>query len=383
MNTAAMTIPRARLVGELERRRERKLERKAELDARHGPGRIPVTSYMENIGWPELFGYEMPRVYADPGFAAEQWLRELIFWADNVDDDIVPEAVIPADVGWYWDITLFGARIRVSPIGVPEFDPHPLREGLDVAKLGRFDFRTMGDMPRMLAKYEALLRIADGGLGGKPTVTLPCFHRGPLDVFMQMRGYEGFVDDAAERPDELAAALGFLVDERLRFARERQRYLGEASLPPTTYVADDWVNVPFLSPGMIRDIALPLYRRIRAEEGPVTGFHTCGFMEPVAADLVSVFPEIEMLEVSPWNDVGRLDAILPARIGFVASVLNTVSLAGTEEEQRAKVTAIRDAGRHRRMHLVAQAVVRLQPTYEETLARLNAFLRIARGILYA
>ena len=381
MNKDAMSIPAEQLIGELERRRERKLRAQDARDARHGADRVRVTSYMENIGWPELFSYEMRRMHDEPEFAAAQRLRELIFWADNVDDDTIPEATIQADVGMYWDITLFGMKIRHTPIGVPEFEPHTLQRGLDIRALGRFDFRQTGDMPRIIRKYARLKELAGSFYGGKLAVTFPCFHRGPLDIFVQLRGYEGFIDDVAERPDELRAALAFLVDERLRFARERQRFIGEPTLPATTFVADDWVNVPFISPSLFRDFVLPLYHSIRANEGPAHGFHTCGNFESVALDLVSVFPEIEMLEVSPWNDVRALDLLLPPRVGFIASVLNTVSLGGSENEQRRKVEPMRDASRHRKISVVAQAIQKLPATYEETLDRLNRFLGLARSIL--
>jgi hypothetical protein len=383
MNTAAMSIAKSQLIGELERRRERKERGQSDRDARFGSGRVRILSYMENIGWPELFGYEMRQVHDDPDFAAHQRLRELIFWADNVDDDTVPAASIQADVGMYWDITLFGMKIRHTPIGVPEFEPHPLRDRLDLSLLGRFDFSATGDMPRILRKYARLREISESDYEGRLSVTFPCFHRGPLDIYIQLRGYEGFAEDTASRPTELRAALEHLVDERLRFARERQRFLGEPSLPATTFVADDWVNVPFISPAMFREFVVPLYRRIRAEEGRPSGFHTCGNMEPVVVDLVSVFPEIEMLEVSPWNDVAALDALLPVRVGFIASIVNTVTLGGAEAEQRSKLLPIRDAARRRRVHLVAQAIERIPATYEETLARLNGFLGLARRVFYA
>jgi hypothetical protein len=382
MNTDAMLIPADQLIGELQRRRERKTNENAERDARHGKGRIPITSYMENIGWPELFGYEMPRVHEDPDFAAAQRLRELIFWADNVQDDTVPSASIQADVGMYWDITLFGMKIHHTPVGVPLFDPHPLNQGLDLSLLPPFDFHTTGDMPRVLSKHARLREIAETTYGGKLAVTFPFFQRGPLDIYVQLRGYEGFLDDVAGHPVELRAALDHLVDERLRFARERQRFLGEAALPPTTFIADDWVNVPFISPTMFRELVVPLYRRIRAEEGTPNGFHTCGNFEAVACDLVAALPEIEMLEVSPWNDVAALDALLPPRVGFVVSILNTISLGGAEAEQRQKLLPIREAARRRKVTLVAQAIERIPDTYEETLSRLNGFLRLAREVLH-
>jgi hypothetical protein len=377
-----MSIPKQQLMGELERRTEQKRKDVAERDARFGRGRVPMTSYMENIGWPELFGYEMHQVHDDPVFAAEQRLRELIFWADNVDDDTVPAATLQADVGWYWDITLFGMKIHHSPIGVPEFEPHPFRERLDLSLLGRFDFHETGDMPRLLAKYERLRELSIEEYGGKLEVTLPSFNRGPLDIYVQLREYVNFAEDAGARPDELHAALNHLVDERMRFARERQHYLGLPSLPPTTYVADDWVNVPFISPVMFRDFVVPLYRRIRAEEGPPNGFHTCGNFEAVALDLVGVFPEIEMLEASPWNAVAALDAILPPKVGLQAAILNTVSLGVSEAEQRSKLEPVREAARRRKMWLNVQAIERIPATYEETFARLDGFLSLARRVLY-
>lgn len=382
MNAAALSMPRDRLLDELERRRERKLADNAARNARFGAGRVAVTSYLENIGWTDLLGHPMSRVHDDPAFAAEQRLRELVFWADNVDDDTVPSPTIQADTGMYWDMTLFGMKIRHTHLGVPEFVPHPLRERLDRSLLPPFDFPSTGDMPRIIARHARLKEISADRYGGALEVTFPHFHRGPLDIFVQLRGYEGFVEDAIERPAALTAALDHLTSERLRFARERQRHLGEPSLPPTTYVADDWVNVPFISPAMFRDLVAPCYRRIRAEEGPASGFHTCGNFEPVARDIAEIFPEIEMLEVSPWTSVTALDAILPPRIGFVCSVLNTVTLGGSEAEQRQKLLPIRDAARHRKVWLIAQAIERIPETWEQTFARLNRFLALAREVLH-
>jgi hypothetical protein len=383
MNRAALSIPRDQLRGELDRRAERKRAEIAARDARFGPGRVRMTSYMENIGWPELVGYEMHQVHDDPDFAAEQRFRELIFWADNVDDDTVPVPTLTADVGWYWDITLFGMKIHHTPIGVPEFEPHPFRDRLDLSLLGRFDFRATGDMPRLLAKYERLREISVRDYAGRLEVLLPTFNRGPLDIYVQLREYVNFAEDAGARPAELHAALNHLVDERMRFARERQRYLGQPSLPPTSFVADDWVNIPFISPEMFRRFVVPLYRRIRDEEGPPSGFHTCGNFEAVVLDLVEVFPEIEVLESSPWNSIAALDAVLPARVGLHASILNTVSLGGSEAEQREKLEPVRDAARHRKMSLNVQAIEKLPPTYEETFQRLDQFLQLARRVLYA
>jgi hypothetical protein len=142
------------------------------------------------------------------------------------------------------------------------------------------------------------------------------------------------------------------------------------------------VNVPFISPALFREFVVPLYRRIRAEEGPPSGFHTCGNFEAVALDLVGVFPEIEMLESSPWNSVAALDAVLPPNVGLQAAILNTVSLGGAEAEQTEKLAPVREAAAHRKMWLNVQAIERIPATYEETFARLDGFLALARRVLY-
>ena len=186
-------------------------------------------------------------------------------------------------------------------------------------------------------------------------------------------GHAGSIVDAEKHL--LASA-----DARLRFAKARAAFLGE-TLPEPTFVADDWVNVPFITRTFFHEVMTPVYARIRQQEGAVTGFHTCGKLDAIVEDLLTVFPEITSLEVSRWNDVAALDAKVDPRIGFGCAVINTVSLGDHEAGQRAKLNAIRRAAAHRKVTVCAQAIVKLYPTYEETLARLNRFLGFADDVL--
>lgn len=381
MNCTAMHIPKTQLLAELQRCIEQKHAFKEELDARYGTDRIQVSSYMENIGWPGLFGYDMNRWLTDPDFAIEQTLRQQIFWADNVLDDNIPSRWMQADVGMYWDMTLFGAEITHDAIGVPEFHPHLLQQGCDFTKLNAFAFYESGVMPQLIAKYRRMQEIAATDYAGKLEVGFPNFHRGPLDIYVQLRGYENFLDDTMEHPQQLAELLTYLVDERFRFMRERRAFLGEETLPATTFVADDWVNIPFISPAFFRETVVPIYAHIRAQEGPVTGFHTCGDMRGIIPDLLAVFPEMDWLDMSGWNDIRQADALVDPKIRFHASIINTVSLSDATDEQRAKLHAIRDVATHRNVTVCAQAIVKLYPTYEEVLARLNRFLTLSREVL--
>lgn len=382
MNNFAMNVPRDYLLPELIKRRELKKRKQEELSSGHGKNRIRIMSYMENIGWPELFGYEMNRFLEDADFAVEQTLRQMIFWADNVNDDTIPELSMMADVGMYWDATLFGQQIRHTGIGVPEFLPHPFQNRFGLDLLGDFDFHKSGDMPKLIAKYERMKEISSTEYGDEIQITFPSFHRGPLDLYVQLRGYENFLEDISDRPEELRKALEFIVDARLRFARERAKYLGEEKLPETSFVADDWVNIPFISPEIFQKFVVPEYARLQNKEGPVTGFHTCGNLLHIVADILGVFPGMTLLDVSPWNDLLALDAAVSPQIWFNINIKNTISLGDHENEQLPILNNIASIARHRRiMNVCAQGIVKLYPTYEENLTRLNHFIARSMKIL--
>ncbi|HEY3340898.1 MAG TPA: hypothetical protein VGK81_02725, partial [Anaerolineae bacterium] len=237
-----------------------------------------------------------------------------------------------------------------------------------------------GEMPALIAMYQRMNELSARDYGGLLQVSFPNFHRGPLDILVQLRGYDNFITDTAECPEVVSAFLQQFVDARYKFARERAHFLGLPGLPPTTFVADDWVNIPFISPAMFRRFVAPAYRHIVANEGPVTGFHTCGHMELVVNDLLAAFPDIQRLEVSGWNDLSVLDRTVSPQVGFDIAVINTLVLAGAEAEQRARLDTVAAVSRHRLVTLCAQAMVKLD-SYAETLARLNRFIALARQVL--
>jgi|GEM_PF-747808 len=381
LNTDAMRIPTGRLVEALKERIARRAEVLAERDRCLGASRVRVSSYMENIGWPPLFGFDMNRFYAEPEVMLEYELRQRAFWLDNSEGDDQAGLGMTPTTGYYWDTTLFGQRIRTSPEGVPHFLPHPLADVPDLGLLPAWDFSSSGDMPILLHQYRELRRLSAERYGGEITVGFPQFHRGPLDILVQMRGYERFAFDLAERPEFIHAALARIVAERARWNRERAVFLGEAWPCGETFVADDWVNPPFVSPAVFREFVLPAYRTIQQSEGRVTGFHTCGPLGGLVTDLLTALPGIRTLDVSGWNDILALDRVVAPEIGFACQVRNTVVLAGTEAEHRAVLAAVAQVASHRRTSLGAQAIVRLHATYGEDLGRMNRFIRLAREVL--
>ncbi|MEW6750018.1 MAG: hypothetical protein AB1505_03460 [Candidatus Latescibacterota bacterium] len=377
----AMQIPAARLLEALDERLARKREVLAGRDREFGADRCRISSYLENIAWPGLFGFDMNRFYADPEFMAEQELRQRIFWLDNTQGDDLPGLELCPTTGFYWDFTLFGQRIRTAPDGVPHFLPHPLATAADLSLLGCFEFAASGDMPVLLRQHRELRRLSQERYGGRLGVGFPRFQRGPVDLLVQMRGYERFVFDTLERPQFVRAGLARFVAERARWNRARAAWLGEPWDRQSTFIADDWVNPPFLSPALFRDFALPAYRAIQEEEGPITGFHTCGPLVDLVGDLLPAMPGIRTLDVSGWNDLEALDATVDPEIAFHCQMRNTFVLCGTAEEHRRQLDRVRRIAARRRVDLGVQSIVRLHPTYDEDISRMNRFTLLARQVL--
>ena len=377
-----MGLPREQLLSALCQRMEAKRQTLKELDDRYGKDRVWICSYLENIALPDLFGYDMNDLYSDPALGLEMELRHRIFWLDNSEDDCLPGLNVCATVGMYFDLTLFGQEVRHTRQGVPEFTPHPISREPELSLLpNAIDFHTSGIMPQMLAYCEQMQKLAGQWYGDEIKVNIGSLHRGPLDLYIQLRGYENFVDDTMDRPEFVREMMAYLVRQRARWNSERQKFLGAA--PGEIQIHDDWVNIPFITPAMFREFALPAYLLLQELEGKVTFFHTCGVMTPVVGDLLATFPGINCLNISGWNDPEELDRLVPHEIGFDLNFINTFTLSGNQAEHRDKLERIATIRRHRRVMLGAQAIVKLHDTMDEDISRMNNFIRLAREIMSA
>ena len=313
-----------------------------------GKERVRIGSYMENLGWPELFGFDMNRYFDDPCFMLETELRQRIFWSDNSNDDGLPNMRVSPTVGMYFDITMFGQRVWHEASGVPQFEPHAIQNTPDLSLIPPIDFYTSGAMPNLLRQHKAILELNRDRYAGALAISFPGFGRGPFDVAIQLRTYEKFIEDTMERPEFVHAFLSRIVRERTAWNREHRRYLGESEpIAPQTWVDDDWINIPLLSPDMIREFALPVYQEIVRLEGKVVGFHTCGRLEAVVTDLLKVFGGITCLDVSGWNDFELLDEFVDPKVAFGINLKNTFVLTGTPEQHREVLRHIARVGKRR------------------------------------
>jgi len=243
-----------------------------------------------------------------------------------------------------------------------------------------FDFHTTGEMPIVHKRYADMTAISNDVFGGEIKVHFPRFNRGPLDIYIQLRGYDGFVADCAENSDYVRDLMDYIVAERLRFNKTRAKFLG-VDLHASISVDDDWINIPFISPAIFDEFIKPAYAKIQENEGPVPRFHTCGDLVGIAAGLFSVFDKMSGFDVSGWNDMIKLDRIVDPGVRFDISFINTFVLTGSEAEHLEKLKIAKKIAERRRVSLNAQAIVKINGTIDDSLLAMNRFIDLARTVM--
>jgi hypothetical protein len=280
----------------------------------------------------------------------------------------------------YYDMTLFGLKINYTKDGVPNFERHLLADNPDMSQLQPFNFYDTGEMPMVHKRYRELKKISEEIYGGEIKVNFPRFGRGPLDIYIQLRGYEGFVKDCTENPGYAHNLFKYIVEARIRYNKLRAEFLRERP-PATTSIDDDWINAPFISPAMFDEFVLPAYRMIQNAEGPVVRFHTCGVLTPFVKSMFSLFDKMGNFDVTGWNDAAELDKIVNPHITFNIMYNNSFVLAGPPADHRAELEKAKKIAEHRRITVHSPAIVKLLGSIDDSLISMNRFIDLARVVL--
>lgn len=329
--------------------------------------------YENPIAWVRLFGVDPVRYFSDPQYHLENQLRQMLWVFRNIEDDVPISPAVGAWLGHYPEYTFFGMTVGTMPHGGPELQTdHPLTREPDLSVLQPVSFRTSGWMPRMIEWYERLLELSAGRLN----IPFFAWNRGCLDLAVQLRGYENLLLDTFARPEFVHDLMTLLVDERCRWFDAAAEYLGQPLGP--TWVADDWVSVPYISPSMFRDFILPRYLQIEAHHGVLAGFHSCGDQTPLHPYMLQI-KTLGAYEISPWMDVAAaLESLPPDKHLTMAVHPNDVVVDSPEEmarKHRQRAEPLRGTGRS-----FTYGTSGLTPLHGEAdfIERANTWLRLAR-----
>lgn len=349
----------------------------SEQNLRRGKRQPVITVGIEvPIAWHILFGYDINRYFSDPLFYFEQTLRQMLWRYENIPDDTPLTLDMPAWLGHYPEYTFIGLGVSFSERGVPLLqEDHPLTCEPDLCHLKLVEFKSSGWMPRILRWYNDLNTISAGRMNVTFNIT---WWRGCLDLAIQLRGYCNFVLDTLERPEFIHDLLKFLVEQRCLWYEAYYRYFGQKVAP--TSVADDWINIPFITPDIFADFVLPRYLEIEKYHGGITGIHSCGNQTPVQQYLLQI-KSLQTFEVSPWTDLTQTLINIPADKNLTVSVHPNDILVAGPEEMRTKLQFIGDSCRRRNYTLGTSGLTPITGNHQEFIDRINTWLDIARTVL--
>jgi len=295
----------------------------------------------EPIAWTVLDDYDVNRYFQDPSYYADHSLRHKLWCFRHVDDCTPLCAELPLWLGHYPEYTFFDLDVTYDSRGVPAIrEDHPLRSRPDLDLLQPVEFARTGIMPHALQMYHELKRLIHGRL----KVKLLTWWRGCLDLAIQLRGYDNLVADTVERPDFVTELLAFITEQRNRWHEARWAFLGSSREPAE--IGDDWVNIPFISPGMFARFVLPRYLEIERQHGGVRYVHSCGNQTGLQEHLLKI-KSLEFLEVSAWSDLDQsLQNIPPSKRLMIQLHPNDVLYSSKRQiEDRLRSIAGRCEGR--------------------------------------
>jgi uroporphyrinogen-III decarboxylase len=337
----------------------------------------------EPIVWAEIFGYDANDYYADPYFYTEQFLKQKLYRWDNFPDDQMPLTMdIPAWLGWYSEYTYAGMYVKFDSKGVPLIqNDHPLSQTPDIKLLKAVDFKTSGWMPRALKWYDDLCKISNGRLN---IIFDMVWWRGGLDLAIQLRGYENFIMDTMERPQFIHDLMKWLTEQRCRWHQGFHDYFGK-DIPGkaglgATFVGDDWINVPFITPEMFRDFVLPYLLEIEKFHGAINSLHSCGNQTPVQQYLLEI-KSLPTFEIGAWSDFDQSLKNIPVSKGLGISIKPGDVLLATEEQMEKQLREITKKCCNRKYNIGTSGLSPVSDDISDFVSHIRTWTKVVKKVM--
>jgi len=277
-----------------------------------------------------MFGWDVTRLFSDPVYYVESILRRKLWRWENFPDDDEPITMdLDAWLSYYPEYSFLGMDVTFDKLGIPLINSDtPIKTDPDVHHLKPVDFHTSGWMPRVLRWYDDLCEITAGRMRVNWAMN---WWRGCLDLAVELRGFDQFIDDISQRPGFVDDLMKFLVEQRCRWWEGYYQHFGLPKKP--TDIGDDWINVPFISPRIFARFVLPRYLELETFHGGINSIHSCGNQTPVQRYMLEL-KSLDNYEVSPWTDLDQtIKNLPPTKHLMVGLHPNDVMVASPQEMQ--------------------------------------------------
>ncbi|MFX0208623.1 MAG: uroporphyrinogen decarboxylase family protein [Candidatus Hodarchaeota archaeon] len=257
--------------------------------------RVPITITLTMAFFAKNLGINLIEHYHKPEKYVEDSLKIIIFQDKEINDDKIKGPIV-ITFGEAFEASLFG----VNPIFKRDVDPwlgQPIiknEEYLD--DLTYPDFYKSGLMPMVHSIYETAERITDGRI----PVIFERWDRSPWGLAVHLRGLGGLFKDTIHHPDLVHKFLKFLTESRMRWEREKEKYLGIRV--EKSRLSNDEIDAQTISPKIYENFAYP-YEEELSNFYPkgISYFHSCGNIIPFL-DFIIRIRGLKKLHISPATD---------------------------------------------------------------------------------
>jgi uroporphyrinogen-III decarboxylase len=334
-----------------------------------------ITCYLENLGWVQYLKYDMNDYFEDPEFNCEIQLKQKLIQFERFDDDSMLSNWISASTGMYFEYTLLGMYVSHQSDGVPLIQSdHPLTKKPDLSIMKRHDFYTTGEMPHIFQLYEDLRAISKDRLN----VGFPRWERGPLDMAIQLRGYEQFIDDTMKRPQFVHELMQYIIEERIRWWDAYCKHFNTKDR--LAGIGDDWTYLPFISPSIFEEFVFPYYKKLEEYHGGIGWIHSCGSKVKFQKRL----EELKGLgghEINHWTNVEDAVANASPDKYLSISLINVDVQLVSQEQMIEDLVRIKNACKGRSYGITAAAIEKIHDDFEYDIRQVQIWLEVAKRVL--
>ncbi len=271
-------------------------------------GKIPFTIEPALGMWAQLLGFGKHAYYTDPLTYLVAELEMKVYRAHHLPDDTYIDKSFRILIATALEATLVGVPYSFTADGHPwpDYLNPPVRDPQDLARLQLPDFYETGLMPNIIQHYEEMRDLLDDDF----LVRFPDWIMGPFGVAAELRGFDGLLVDMLQRPQFIEALFAYIVEARLHWQAECDRYLGIRRT--RGLLGNDDVNTPTLSPHLYQEMILPWELKLCHTYGGIFYWHSCGDTS-LLIPAISRIPTLELFHVGPKTDVARAAATFGRR----------------------------------------------------------------------
>ena len=256
------------------------------------PNRVPLKVTLTMRFFAETLNIDLIDHYRKPEKYLEDSLRILQFQHEQILDDRVKRGIV-VNFGEGFEASLFGSKPTFKPDMDPILGAPIIEKEDDLESLDYPDFYRSGLMPNIIETYET----AERTVKGRVPVFFENWDRSPWGVAFHLRGFQNLLEDVYERPDFAHRLLAFITESRIRWEKEKERFLGRKTEQASLY--SDEVHSEILDIGTYKEFAYPYDRKL-AEFYPegIFYFHSCGNITPFLETITSI-RGLRLLHISP------------------------------------------------------------------------------------